>query len=118
MNWLINILQKYEIFGFENRTFGAVRSKDWPKVRKEHLKLHPRCELCGSDKVLEVHHKKPFHVHPELELDPDNLMTLCEAGTNGIICHRAFGHLGSYKSMNETIDYDVVIWRTKINNRP
>jgi len=97
---------------------GKARSKDWPRVRKEHLKKFPTCALCGGSKTIEVHHKRPFHSNPELELHPSNLITLCESGSNGIVCHRSIGHLGDYKSINVDVEKDVEIWRNKIKNRP
>lgn len=53
------------------------RSSRWPKVRSEFVRLHPVCAACGGGKELNVHHIEPFHRNPELELDPDNLITLC-----------------------------------------
>ena len=53
---------------------GMARSPKWPGVEKLHLKFHPVCEACGSDKKLNVHHKKPFHLFPQLELDMNNLI--------------------------------------------
>ena len=43
---------------------GGDRSLLWPKVRAAYIKSHPVCELCGSGKDLNVHHIKPFHLHP------------------------------------------------------
>ena len=100
------------------KTFGAVRDRRWRGVRTKHLERNPLCALCGSDETLEVHHINPFHSHPELELDPNNLITLCESGKNGIVCHRAFGHLGNYQSVNKNVIQDVLIWKLKIQNRP
>lgn len=53
------------------------RSWKWETVRNQHVMDYPVCEACGSDENLNVHHVKPFHEHPELELDPTNLITLC-----------------------------------------
>lgn len=100
------------------KTMGAIRSPKWRKVREEHLRRNPNCAVCGGDKVIEVHHIIPFHLKPELELDPSNLITLCEEGKNGIVCHRAIGHLGSYQSINHDVENDSEIWRWKIKNRP
>jgi hypothetical protein len=94
------------------------RSPHWAKVRKEHLKNNPTCALCGGSRKLEVHHVKPFHVHPELELDPENLLTLCEDKGDGVYCHLFFWHLGSYKSINVTVREDILIWKEKLKNRP
>ena len=96
----------------------AKRSDRWPTVRKQHLLAHPTCELCGGHEDLEVHHKQCFHLHPELELDPTNLITLCEAKKNGVNCHLFLGHLGNFKSVNVTVAVDAKLWRIRIVNRP
>jgi hypothetical protein len=96
----------------------AARSGHWPAVRKQHLALHPVCEVCGGTEKLEVHHRRPFHLHPDLELDPSNLVTLCESGKGGVNCHLHFGHLGSYRSFNVDVLLDAAIWLGKIKNRP
>lgn len=80
---------------------GAKRSPKWAALRKKHLKENPKCAHCGSLKKLEVHHLKPFHAHPELELEPKNLITLCESKERGVDCHRFVGHLGNYRLINE-----------------
>ena len=96
----------------------VARSGKWPTVRKNHLLLHPVCEVCGSKDKLEVHHVLPFHLHPTLELDPANLITLCESGANGINCHLAVGHLGNFKSFNEHVVADAKTVSNRIQNRP
>jgi 5-methylcytosine-specific restriction protein A len=94
------------------------RSSKWPKVRAAHLVNHGECAVCGSLKTLEVHHIVPFSEDPKLELDPKNLITLCECSKGGIVCHLAIGHLGNYSSHNETVVEDAKIWNTKIKTRP
>lgn len=94
------------------------RSPAWQKVKNIHLREYPECAACGSRRKVEVHHKKPFHTHPELELDPDNLITLCETATHGVICHLLFGHLGNYKSINDNVVEDSIMWRLKLEGRP
>lgn len=93
---------------------GVKRSSRWPEVRKEHLAKNPTCALCDGKQTLEVHHVRPFHLHPELELDPENLITLCEAKKGGVTCHQFFGHLGNYKFVNESVREDVATFRAKI----
>lgn len=97
---------------------GTARSGHWPTVRAAHLKLHPSCRLCGGTDKLEVHHIKPFHLHPDLELNPANLVTLCESGKGGINCHLACGHLGNFKSFNVAAVEDADAWHAKVSNRP
>lgn len=96
---------------------GKKRSSDWPKVRAEHLKKNSTCAVCDGKAKLEVHHIKPFHEHPELELDPNNLITLCESKNNGINCHLAFGHLGHYQAANPTVRRDALSWNRKLKAR-
>lgn len=65
----------------------APRSPQWRSVRATYLKSHPDCAACGTTDDLEVHHIKPYHEHPELELEPSNLITLCREH------HLRLGHL-------------------------
>lgn len=85
------------------------RSPAWPAVRKTHLKREPVCAACGGTSKLEVHHRVPFHIAPERELDPTNLITLCESKKAGINCHLFAGHIGNYSTYNqyltETIEF-------------
>lgn len=92
----------------------ATRSPQWPKVRAEHLKKNQTCAVCSGDRTLEVHHIKPFHLQPDLELNPTNLITLCESKDNGINCHLAFGHLGNYKNANPSVVKDAKAWNKKL----
>jgi len=94
------------------------RSPEWPKVRAAHLKDNGTCAVCGGTTKLEVHHIKPFHLDQSLELNPDNLITLCEDGSDGIICHLSIGHLGSYKSFNVDVISDAKMLNIKYKNRP
>jgi 5-methylcytosine-specific restriction endonuclease McrA len=96
---------------------GEKRSSRWSKIRKEHLKKQPNCTACGGNKALEVHHIKPFNSNPELELNPNNLITLCEAKNNGVNCHLLFGHLGNFKSINPNSVEDSATWLSKIKGR-
>ena len=82
------------------------RSGKWPTVRKAYLEVHGECAACGSKHLLEVHHMMPFHLKPELELDPNNFITLCESGDHGINCHLAIGHLGNFKNFNPDVIRD------------
>ncbi len=96
---------------------GAKRSSKWPAVRKQHLGLNPACAVCGGTKKVEVHHKKPFHLHPELELEPTNLISLCEAKKNGINCHLFFGHLGNFKGVNPEVEGDAQLWAARLSSK-
>lgn len=83
------------------------RSPKWPKVSKKHLDAHPFCIACGNAnrKLLVVHHIKPYSLFPEDELNPENLVTMCEGSDvlNGLNCHLLFGHLLSWTSSNPNV---------------
>lgn len=91
------------------------RSSRWRKVRKSFLRKNPQCYVCGSTTRLEVHHKIPFHVAPELELDISNLMTLCENKKYGINCHLLIGHCGSYRKYNKNVEQDAIYIRRTLS---
>lgn len=101
------------ILGLFTKVRYAARSPRWSSIRKQHLKNYPNCAACGGNKKLEVHHKIPVHVNPELELALDNLITLCDSP-----CHLIFGHLYNYKSYNKSVESDCSEYLYKVKNRP
>jgi hypothetical protein len=101
------------VFNFLKKLRYAVRSPKWANVRKEHLNNYGTCAACGRDKKLEVHHIKPVHLFPELELNPSNLITLCADP-----CHIVFGHLMNFKSWNNDVIIDSNSYLNKVNNKP
>ena len=82
------------------------RSPKWPTVEKKHIKKNPTCAACGGTLHLNVHHKKPFHLFPELELESTNLITLCMDGDKD--CHIKLGHGGNFKAYNPNVEEDVL----------
>lgn len=88
--------------------YGAIRSPKWDDIRRKHLLIHPKCEVCGTRKGREVHHIKPFVQNPELELDFGNLITLCRPH------HLLFGHLMNWSKANILVVNDSMIWKIKI----
>lgn len=82
------------------------RSPEWPAVAHAHLAKEPACRVCGHrGQGLQVHHVKPFHLYPNLELDPNNLITLCEL--KGRDHHLLIGHLDDWESYNPQVRTDV-----------
>ncbi|GHO66939.1 hypothetical protein KSC_058310 [Ktedonobacter sp. SOSP1-52] len=111
--------------------YGKARSPEWPRVAHEHLSHEPACVVCGHrGKGLQVHHIKPFHLYPELELDPNNLITLCEI--KGRTHHLLIGHLDDWESYNKSVREDTKrysnqsatsikanpTWRKEVAQRP
>lgn len=109
--WLRQILSAF----WSNAPIGAgrPRSPKWPTVRAAHLRRFGSCSACGRTVALDVHHVIPFQVSPDLELHPDNLITLCADP-----CHLIFGHLMNWQSWNESVRSDTAAYLDKIRNRP
>lgn len=101
------------MFNFRKLLRFAYRSPKWGSVRKQHLKDNNFCAACGRNKKLEVHHIEPVHLNPERELDPSNLITLCDDP-----CHLLFGHLMDYKSWNKDVINDCKVYLHKVKNKP
>jgi HNH endonuclease len=110
---------------------GHARSPEWPRVEREHRLREPACVACGyTGHGIQVHHIKPFHLHPQLELDPNNLITLCEV--SGRDHHLLLGHLDDWESYNVNVRDDVKhfhnktadqiradpTWQKKVKQRP
>ncbi len=108
MDIIYNILDWYH----SEKLGGQTRSVKWRSVRNSYIADNPKCECCNrKNKILqplEVHHKKPFHLNPELELDINNLITLCRH------CHLLVGHLMDYTGYNETVKEDAKNFRQRI----
>ena len=97
------------------------RSGSWPTVRNKYVAEHPVCEACGTDQNLNVHHIKPFHEHPELELDFGNLITLCREH-HFTIGHDPDGPNGperpNWKSSNPDVRQDCRQFRDSLSLSP
>lgn len=95
---------------------GITRSDHWPAVERAEREANPRCIACdpsASDYAIQVHHVNPFHYcialgRPDLELDPRNLVSLCETeeGWPAQDHHLLIGHLGDFKEGNLKVRED------------
>lgn len=86
----------------------VTRSSGWAKVRSRRMELDGnQCMCCGKKGIgLQVHHIRPFHLEPELELELSNLITLCSR------CHIFVGHLDYWKAYNpKVMDHAILINR-------
>lgn len=79
------------------------RSTAWPKCRSNFLNTpgNGYCCVCRTNKLLNVHHKKPYHLFPDLELVFSNLITLCETPTHN--CHFIVGHCLDWTAYNPKV---------------
>lgn len=68
------------------------RDHRWPAASKAFL-IGKVCAGCGRQDSLATHHVKPFHLFPDLEMEPANWIPLCESP---LACHFALGHLGNW----------------------
>jgi 5-methylcytosine-specific restriction endonuclease McrA len=124
-------LKRFDHWVHRARQHGHERSPEWSSVQKEHRLREPACVACGyKGRWLQVHHIKPFHLYPQLELDPNNLITLCERPRRNH--HLLLGHLGAWKSYNEHVREDAkhfyrknarqikadIRWQKKVKQRP
>jgi len=94
----------------------VLRSPKWTVVRNKHIKNNPECAACGGNDNLQVHHLKPFHMFPELELEPSNLITLCEEvikddDLKNDNHHLMLGHNGDFKKNNKKVLRDINNYR-------
>lgn len=113
---IINLLENtifriLNFFGF-GKIESLARSGKWKTTRKKHLEKEPFCQVCGTNKKLNVHHKIPVSIDPEKENDENNLITLCEHNN----CHFLFGHLCNWSRYNVDVIADCKYWREKIKN--
>lgn len=95
----INLIKNY----FRDLNVSEKRSDKWPTVEKHFLEANPTCAVCSGKEHLNVHHCMPFHLDPALELDPNNLITLCMGEKE---CHLEIGHCGNFKLYNPNVRKD------------
>lgn len=107
-----------------NRLVAAItgqkaRGSHWSTVERNWIKTHSECPGCKTKKHLQVHHKLPYHNHPELEYadgtgkysqakNPDgtfviNLITMCMDKHE---CHLRIAHGGNFKAYNSNVVAD------------
>ena len=97
---------------------GIERSPHWHIVEKGYILNNPLCACCKNMKYkVQVHHIFPFHYvvalgRPDLELDPRNLISLCESekGFPADNHHLLIGHLDDFKSSNIHVTTDVALF--------
>ena len=106
--WIRNLYQCDD--GGPMPVFG--RAPGWTRLAKEWLAANPYCVVCGKTVGVVPHHVSPVHLHPDIELSWNNLITLCPRD------HLLIGHLGLWISYNPTCVTDAREWASKIKKRP
>jgi len=92
----------------------STRSPRWRAVRARYLREHPFCAGCGSQRHLQLHHVRPYHLHPELELEPSNLVTACMDTSE---CHLLVCHGDSFRAYNPNVVNDLEELRREPSRR-
>lgn len=78
---------------------GTPRSPQWPAFLKRFL-AGKSCAVCGrNDEPLTGHHVVPFHVDRTRELDPANVIPVCDDSPSRK-CHLLVCHLGDWRLVN------------------
>jgi 5-methylcytosine-specific restriction endonuclease McrA len=95
---------------------GLPRASGWEKFAREWIEENPTCAACGGKEHLQLHHKKPFHNHRELELSKKNVITLCMAPNR--LCHFILGHLFNWSSWNDEVEEMSAKMLEKVLGRP
>jgi len=57
-------------------------NKEWLKIKSFVLRQKGYCEICKSNNMLEIHHILSRSKFPELSMDKENLIVLCQQ------CHK------------------------------
>ena len=91
------------------------RSGKWRSVRDAFVKANPTCAGCGDTRMLNVHHKLPLHLFPALELEPVNLIVLCEVPSHA--CHFALGHCFDWRAYNPYVAEDAAARLKRVADR-
>lgn len=98
------------------------RSGKWPSVRRGWLLEYPCCEACGRESLSNpVHHRYPFHQHPEWELMPylpdgrRQFVTVCPE--HHFQCHDSDGIDGPAKPNWSAANEHCIDDMAKIRNR-
>ncbi len=77
---------------------GCSLNWSWQRCRRAFLReVDKVCVCCDVTKKIQVHHKLPRHIRPDLATVFSNLIALCRG------CHLRIGHLGSYFTYNENV---------------
>ena len=88
---------------------GMQRSHKWPALRRRTIQGAGCCAACGRTTNLTVHHIQPFHLYPALELEPTNLIVLCENKDGN--CHLRIGHGRDWDIYNPNVVTDAAMLR-------
>ena len=113
LGWLLGSTGTRDDLGLPS--IEVARSWRWPALRDRHLGAFPSCEACGGRREAAVHHALPVHLFPELELDPNNLITLCERPARN--CHLIFGHLLRWDAYNPNVRANTAEYLMRVAGR-
>jgi len=84
------------------------RHPQWDRAAKAWAASNP-CAVTGEFEGIEVHHIRPFHLFPELEMDPENWISLTRPW------HLYLGHVGNWSNWNPSVREDAERFRRMID---
>ena len=84
---------------------GKPRNPRFERESRKWLLTHP-CAVTGEREGVEVHHIRPFHLFPELEMDPENWIALLRPW------HLYLGHAGNWTMWNPDVRQDAARFQT------
>ena len=64
--------------------------KEWLMLKSKKLYEVSHCEICKTERFLQIHHILSRNEHPELAMDYENLMVLCKE------CHKKIHEKDKY----------------------
>lgn len=76
---------------------GDRNSPEYTDWRNKVINRDRVCKICGGDKHLHAHHIYSYHANPELRIDVDNGITLCQ------FCHDKYHSYYGKKSNPQTL---------------
>lgn len=82
---------------------GRPRNPAWDRESRAWLKDHP-CAVTGATECVAVHHIRPVHLFPELEMDPANWIVLRAVDHKD--WHFYLGHFGNWSNWNPDVAQD------------
>lgn len=91
----LTFAERLQAHGYANYSV-YLQSQHWQQVKARYWKNHTRsCQVCGSVRFIELHHKTYRNLGHERNADPTTLCSTCHAGVHDLWKHSSNLNLGS-----------------------